>query len=138
MRGFSCALLSVAVCVSLSSCVTTQGSHLHAQNGITAVSGERTKIAQAWHLNPDCTADGVPNIRILQEPQHGSVNVVTEPVYPLFARGVLAKCRTKKVRGTVVYYTSAPHYLGPDRVRTRSSFQMGGVADVVTKINVVK
>lgn len=133
---FACLILAVAV-ISLSSCTTTSNSFRQKSKSITALSGERTRIGQTWHINNDCSHADYPATHIVEQPKHGRLQIVHEPVFPN-AAGKLAKCRTVKVGGVVGYYTSEPGYIGSDRIVLSSPYGDGKIEETVMNVNVIK
>ena len=132
--------ISVAILIStaISSCVTTNAEGIK-QTTYTknALSGERTKIDWAVAVTGDCSARVIPELRVLQAPQHGTVDIVHEKLDGKF-HGTYAKCTGKDVQGAAAYYTSKKGFTGTDKVVIRNSYKDGVVRDSVAEINVVK
>ncbi|WP_377298396.1 hypothetical protein [Rhizobium sp. SGZ-381] len=102
------------------------------------VAGERTWVGNAWKLNRDCTADGVPQAYILSPPKHGKLVFVREKRFPAMAKGPYAKCRDTKADMLVGYYTSDPGYAGKDEAKFRLSSMDGRIGDNVMRVDVLK
>jgi hypothetical protein len=131
-------LIMVASSAVLAGCVTQNADGvLQGHSKKVAVSGERTRIKQSWHVEPDCSSGAVPTVRITQAPQNGTTDTVTEQIFPK-TRGKYAKCETKKINSAVTYYKSNSGFVGKDKVALRESFHDGRVVDVNIDINVVK
>ncbi len=133
---FSYWILAIAA-ISPSSCTTTSDSFRQKSKSITALSGEKTKIGQTWHINDDCSHADYPATHIVEQPKHGRLQIVHEPVFP-GATGKLAKCRTVKVGGVVGYYTPEPGYIGSDRFVLRSPYGYGKIQETVMNVSVIK
>lgn len=132
--------ISTAILIStaLSSCVTTNTEGVkQATSQKTAVSGERIKVDQALAVRGDCSARVIPDLRVVQSPQHGTIDIVHETLDGKF-RGQYAKCTGKQVPGAAAYYTSKKGFIGNDRVTIRKSYKDGVVRDTITEINVVR
>lgn len=120
----------------LAGCVTASGIK-EVSRDFTAVSGERTRLHDALHLNRDCSPDTLPNVRVMTPPQHGKIDLVTQDVSPVF-KGPSTKCNGTKLRGVSIYYASKTGYVGQDKVIIRESYGDGKVVDATTKLNVVQ
>ena len=120
----------------LAGCVTASGIR-EVSHSVTSVSGERTKLHDAWHLKRDCSADTMPNVRVMTPPEHGKIDLVTQDVVPVY-KGPATKCNGIKPRGITIYYTSKPGYVGQDKVVFRESYGDGQVLDATIKLNVVQ
>ncbi|MDQ1186836.1 hypothetical protein [Agrobacterium larrymoorei] len=132
--------ISAAILIStaVSSCVTTNAEGIkQVTYKKNALSGERTKIDWAVAVKGDCSARVIPELRILQAPQHGTVDIVHEKIDGRF-HGTYAKCTGKDVQGTSAYYTSKKGFIGSDKVIVRNSYKDGVVVDGVAEINVVR
>lgn len=132
--------LSAAILISaaVSSCVTTNAEGIkQITSQKTAISGERTKLDRALSVKADCSARVVPEMRVLQAPQHGTIDIVHENVDGKF-RGQYNKCTGKQIPGTAAYYTSQKGFIGHDKFAIRHSYKDGVVRDFISDINVVK
>ncbi|WP_454849112.1 hypothetical protein [Rhizobium binxianense] len=138
MKSFILIGTMLITVVSLTACETTSADGVkHTSVKKTVAAGQRTKLAGAWQVKPDCSADPAPQIRLLEPPKHGNVDIVHEPVFTNPKRP--PKCGSKKVQGTAVYYTGNTGYAGSDKFVTRSSFSVGGhVEDTTVNMTVVK
>lgn len=132
--------ISAAILIStaVSSCVTTNAEGIKQITSTkNALSGERTKIHWAMAVKGDCSARVIPELRVLQAPQHGTLDIVHEKVDGKF-HGTYAKCTGKDVQGAAAYYTSKQGFVGTDKVVIRNSYKDGVVRDSVVTIDVVK
>ena len=83
----------------------------------TAIAGQATKLDFSNSLNPDCSVRSIPTIRIVEQPMHGTVQVLEREDYPLFApNNIHFVCDKNKVKGAAADYIPAPGYLGPDQL----------------------
>ncbi|ANK89219.1 MULTISPECIES: hypothetical protein [unclassified Rhizobium] len=136
MMRTSAAAISALLLPILASCTTTSGGIVTENKSLTAVSAERTRLGQAWHLKTDCSPSSRPNVRTVSPPAHGKLEIVPEDV--LANSKKFSKCAGVKTAGMVVYYTSAAGYVGPDKTTFRESYGDGVVRDVTFDVNVVK
>ncbi|WP_246732275.1 hypothetical protein [Rhizobium laguerreae] len=75
---FTYSILAVAT-ISLSNCTTTSNIR-HDSHRVTARSGERTSVLQNVHLNGDCKFIDYPRVDIVEQPKHGRIEIVHQPV----------------------------------------------------------
>ncbi|WP_143540686.1 hypothetical protein [Rhizobium sp. L43] len=130
------AAISALLLPMLASCTTTSGGIATENKSLTAVSAERTRLGQTWHLKADCSQLSRPNVRTVSPPAHGKLEIVPEDVVANSKK--FPKCAGVKTPGMVVYYTSAAGYVGPDKATFRESYGDGVVRDVTFDLNVVK
>ncbi|MBB4477812.1 hypothetical protein [Rhizobium etli] len=104
---------------------------------ITARSGVRTLVAKNWHIDDDCRHIDYPAIDIVEQPRHGRLEIVREPLFPKLA-GQSSRCETVKVNGVVGYYTSDTGYTGSDRLVIRSPYGEGKTEEGVLSVTVVR
>jgi hypothetical protein len=65
-------------------------------------------------LNPDCSSAGNINVRVVNQPEHGKVQVVSASDYPNYSKEQLRfKCNQHRVKGTAITY-KADKYVGDD------------------------
>ena len=84
---------------------------------VEVVQGNTTPAYFAYSIHPDCSANGLPDIKIDRQPMHGSVQVVPHiDVARLSPDYYLESCGDKKVSGLALAYTPARIYLGWDLV----------------------
>lgn len=132
--------ISAAILIStaVSSCVTTNAEGVkQITTQKTAISGERIRLDHGLAVKPDCSARILPELRVLEAPQHGKIDIVHENVDGKF-RGEYSKCTGKQIPGTAAYYTSQKGFIGHDKVAIRHSYKDGVVRDFVSDINVVR
>ena len=89
---------------------------LQKMNWIRAVaSGTNQRIGFFYAVNPDCSASGDINIRVTQQPEHGTVETAAATSFPNFEReNIRYRCNQHEVRGQQVNYKSAEKYIGSD------------------------
>ena len=104
---------------------------------MTARSGERTSVLQNVHLNGDCKFIDYPRVDIMEQPKHGRIEIVHQPV-TADSGGKKMKCDKVKADGVAVYYTSQPGYVGSDKFIIRTPEDHGRIAEGVAEVKVVK
>jgi hypothetical protein len=82
-----------------------------------AAAGKPMELYWAASVNPDCSANGTPTIKIAEAPSHGRVTINRTGVFATFsAANVRQRCNTRRVAGVKAFYISQRGYRGPDRV----------------------
>jgi hypothetical protein len=88
-------------------------------------------------VNPDCTSRGLSTIRILQQPAHGVVHVVTRDDFPHFPPGnPRFACNVQKLPEVALDYTPAPAFTGPDLIEYEIITPERSIGPVTTVITV--
>ena len=78
-------------------------------------SGALAPMGFHYSLEDGCRSAGPVVINLVKPPQNGEVTEGPRSAHPSYGAGSrLAACNRLKVRGTQVYYQSAPGYTGPD------------------------
>jgi hypothetical protein len=78
-------------------------------------SGENRRIGFFYHLTPDCAQAGPVIVRVMKEPEHGKIEVVTVNDYPHYGKeNIRSKCNAHKVKGHEIKYKSEAKYVGDD------------------------
>jgi hypothetical protein len=81
------------------------------------------------NLNPDCGSRGVPVLRIVNPPEHGTAETAQGDDYPGYPKeNIRVKCNQHKVGGTQIKYKSADKYTGKDTMDLLVLFPESGVA----------
>lgn len=138
MRIFAVPLFSLFVALSISGCVTTSPDGVRqVRHEVTAKSGRRERVGNAWRINPDCSVTRVPHVRVTQPPTHGRLALVPARA-PVTGAKRLVKCNSVEVPMIGYYYQSNPTYVGEDRFTVRVSSGSGAVNDSITNIQVRK
>ena len=89
-------------------------------------SGQTLKLSFFCNVNPDCSAGGIPTVRVTQQPQHGRVRVAQTRDFCYFPpsdpRNV---CNTRRVSGAAIRYAAPRNYTGCDSVGVEVIFPSG-------------
>jgi hypothetical protein len=78
-------------------------------------SGTSTMLGFYTALYSDCSVSGIPTIRVVKQPKHGSVEMTETTSFSNY-RGSFSKCNQQKVEGVLVTYKSAQKFIGNDAV----------------------
>jgi hypothetical protein len=83
---------------------------------ITAPIGVSSAVNFSVSVNPDCSVNGLPTVRVTKKPEHGTVQVFERTDYARFSAQtrLLPACGTKRLPGMVVAYTPGKYYIGDD------------------------
>jgi hypothetical protein len=101
------------------------------------LSGVRTKVGFTYSLNADCTSAGLPNVRILQKPRSGTVEILNEEGYTAYAKDAQQyKCNEKKTEMISYYYKSNEGFRGKDRFVVEVFFLSGQYRKLVVNVDV--
>lgn len=100
----------------------------------TVAAGTTAKLDFASNVNPDCGADGLPAIRVLQQPMHGKAVVSERDDYPSFPPNNLHfHCNKEKVHGVSLEYTPDNNFTGYDFLIFETIFPNG--MDHISKLS---
>jgi hypothetical protein len=92
----------------------------------TVLSGRLDKFDYWYSTNPDCTARGYPDVRVVTPPAHGTITLDKGEDYPFFPDDNVRKaCNKQKVPATQTYYQSHPGFSGTDTVEVEVLFPGG-------------
>lgn len=113
-----CAVLALVGCQQAKPTVqlTNGGSEATVRKGVTLAVGTSARLDFLAAINPDCTPSGnTPTVRVLRQPQHGSLDVAPAQDYPSFARGnARFGCNKTRVSGTLLTYRPQADFQGTD------------------------
>jgi hypothetical protein len=109
-------LLAILAFGLLSSSAFGQQEGLEKKQWTRVVASETNqRIGFFPFVNPDCTAAGNVNIRVVKQPEHGTVETVPTLNFPAYSKeNIRFKCNQHKVKGVQVNYKSAEKYVGDD------------------------
>jgi hypothetical protein len=100
-------------------------------------SGTNQRIGFFYAVNPDCSAGGDINIRVVKRPEHGAVETAAATDFPNFEReNIRYRCNRHKVRGQQVNYKSAEKYIGSDTLELLVLLPGGFAQEVHINIDV--
>jgi hypothetical protein len=78
-------------------------------------SGGKRRLDFYTSLNPDCTMSGDINVRVIKQPEHGTVDTVVATEYAHYPKeNIRSKCNQHRVKGILVNYKAAEKYTGSD------------------------
>lgn len=91
-----------------------------------ALSGVPITLFQASSTNPDCSANGIPTIRVTQDPQHGRITITRGGVFAYFSpSNARSACNKRRVPGVIARYVSQRGYTGTDTAAIEVFFPSG-------------
>jgi hypothetical protein len=100
-------------------------------------SGERTRVGITFHLNPDCSSAGKIIARVIEDPNKGFVEVVTEKGFTEYAKDTQAyKCNERESEITAFYYRSMDGFKGKDRFTVELFYPNGNYRKRVFNVEV--
>jgi hypothetical protein len=104
-------------------------SHRGGVSQITPIDvafGASAVVNFSFSANADCTVDGLPTLRIVKQPAHGTVRVTPREDYAISSPGnFLESCGDRKVSGMSLDYTPAKGYSGADLVEFETTTKTG-------------
>ena len=101
------------------------------------MGGASQPVWSNFALNPDCSATGGAMLRVVHPPEHGTVEISSEPFYPNYPQhDVRYACNSQKSPGNRAIYTAAAGYLGRDRVVLEGTLGKGVVRRIAIDIDV--
>jgi hypothetical protein len=94
-------------------------------------SGKSRTLWFVYAANPDCSSQGLIEIRTTKEPAHGTVEVVPGEGFVSFeSESMRARCGLKKLRGLSVNYKSSAGYVGSDEFDVMALYPNGFALEV--------
>ncbi len=100
-------------------------------------SGVRTKIAHFYALHPNCTSAGPVTVRVITEPQHGTLESLAANGFTTYrSDNVRAKCNNQESEIVGIWYKSADGFTGPDQATVQAIFPGGVYSDLKLLIDV--
>lgn len=112
-------------------------AHGQQLRAVSMLSGNETIVLRPHLLNPDCTAGRLPDVRIVNAPQNGSVRfekATTTINVP--ANAPRAKCNGKEIDAIGVVYKSNDGFVGVDRIVMKADFHNGNVSEMVVLVDI--
>jgi hypothetical protein len=98
------------------------------------LSGERVRIGFSYDVNPDCSSTGQINSRLLAQPKHGVVEIVTEKGF--IPDHQKYQCNEKQSELQAYYYKSQEDFKGKDRFVVEIFYPRGTYRKRVFNIDV--
>jgi hypothetical protein len=102
-----------------------------------ALGSNPIRLWQNTSIDPDCAPTGRVTLTVIKPPEHGQVQISTEPFFYAFPKAKpRSACNDKKVMGNRAFYTAASGYIGPDHVVLQGSSSEGIVRRIAIDIDV--
>jgi hypothetical protein len=117
MRTFGAALLGAGLLATSAEATTIQRA---------VFSGGKIELWKYSTLKADCTSDGVPSLRITNNPQHGSVTTRGGLIVAYVpANWPLHDCNGRRIQGEMVDYRAEGGFVGSDYVSIDAIYPNG-------------
>lgn len=88
-----------------------------------ALSGTIQQITNYSYLNPDCTTQGVPSVRVVEAPAHGKITLEEGLGYTAFSKdNQRYECNKHKSPMIKVMYQSEAGYVGSDAAKLEAIY----------------
>ena len=84
---------------------------------MVAASGVPKRLQFAGSVKDDCSDKGRATIKLIEAPQHGTVQIAPAMDFPVFPwTDARYACNQRRIAGTSVHYTSRAGFVGTDIV----------------------
>lgn len=137
MKNIFAYLILAAAVISLSSCTTSLTGYKRQSFPVTVRGGAKIILVQNYHIDGNCLHAGYPDIDVVEQPKHGRLEIVHQPVV-VDTRGKSPKCDKLKVKGVVAYYTPERGYIGSDRLILKTPYEHGNIHEGTINVTVVR
>ena len=82
-----------------------------------ATAAQKSRLDFLFDLAPDCSSAGKPVVRVLEQPQHGTLAIENGQAFTDFAPDDRrAACNAHQSDGTLVFYQPSADYRGADSI----------------------
>jgi hypothetical protein len=82
-----------------------------------AAAAQKSRLDFFYDLAPDCSSAGKPVVRVLEQPQHGTLSIENGQAFTDFPQGDRrAACNAQQSDGTLVFYQPSTDYRGADSI----------------------
>jgi hypothetical protein len=87
---------------------------------------QKLRVDFFYDIQPDCSSAGQTTIRILEQPQHGTLTIENGQAFTNFQKdNQRYDCNTRKSDGTLVFYQPNGDYSGADSITLYAIFPFG-------------
>jgi hypothetical protein len=84
---------------------------------VVPVGTTNRKIGYWGEVNPDCSSQGLPTVRITKSPTHGSLSERNGTDFPSFpSNNQRYRCNLRREPSVQLFYTPQPGFMGTDYV----------------------
>jgi hypothetical protein len=102
-----------------------------------AASDKDQSLDYFLSVNPDCSSNGYPQIRVVTPPAHGAITSTPGEGYSNFPSGnSRIACNARKIPVTFVHYRPVPGFAGTDTATIEVLFPLGRLDTVDYAITV--
>jgi hypothetical protein len=82
-----------------------------------AAAEQKSRLDFLFDLAPDCSSAGKPVVRVLEQPQHGTLSIENGQAFTDFPQDDRrAACNARQSDGTLVFYQPSADYRGADSI----------------------
>jgi hypothetical protein len=82
-----------------------------------ATAAQRSRLDFLYDVAPDCSSAGKPVVRVLEQPQHGTLSIENGQAFTDFPQDDRrAACNAHQSDGTLVFYQPSADYRGADSI----------------------
>jgi hypothetical protein len=128
-----CLLLGVCAAIAVSATANGEDASGFQKLNLSKATVGMAKI-EIWRLttlNPDCSEIPGGTLTVLKAPEHGDVELSTEPHYPSYpATNVRSVCNSQKVPSQQAYYQAKAGFTGRDQLVLQSFTPSGNVREI--------
>ena len=127
----------ILVAALLTAAVLASPAHSQQLRAVSTLSGNETIVLRPHFLKPDCTAGQLPDVRVINAPQNGSLRFEKSTITINVPAGApRAKCNGKEIEAIGVVYKSNDGFTGTDRIVMKADFHNGNVSEMVVVVDV--
>jgi hypothetical protein len=92
-----------------------------------AAAAQKSRLDFFYDLAPDCSSAGKLVVRVLEQPQHGTLSIENGRAFTDFPQGDRrAACNAQQSDGTLVFYQPSTDYRGADSITLAITLPAGG------------
>jgi hypothetical protein len=92
-----------------------------------ATAEQKSRLDFLYDLAPDCSPAGKPVVRILEQPQHGTLSIENGQAFTDFPQDdQRAACNAHQSDGTLVFYQPSADYRGADSITLSVTLSVAG------------
>jgi hypothetical protein len=112
-------------------------AHGQQLRAVSILSGNEAIVLRPHLLKPDCTSGQLPDVRVINAPQNGSVRFEKSTITINAPAGApRAKCNGKEIEAVGIVYKSNDGVVGVDRLVMKADFHNGNVSEMVVVVDV--
>ena len=127
----------IFVAAVVTAAVLAGPAHSQRLRAVTMLSGNEAIVLRPHFLKPDCTSGQLPDVRVINAPQHGSLRLEKSTITINAPAGApRAQCNGKGIEAIGVVYKSNDGFVGTDRIVMKADFHNGNVSEMIVLVDV--